>query len=383
MPEFYQNYLRSQLELRQYLLLTILINLLQSLKTVKLETLAAALPLPILFESRRHKLQKFLSVLGAKVEQLWLPLFTSWLKANCPDYQVLYLAIDRTSWRSINLLMVSLIWEKRAIPIYFDLLTHKGSTSFELQTEALTLVLPLVKDYTVVLLGDREFCGVKLANWLAQQGCYFCLRLKQNEYIELELESWIQLKALGLKPGISLYLEGVRLTKQKGFKPYNLAAKWKKKYRGWAPDEGWFIFTNLESLDIATQAYKKRFGIEEMFRDLKSGGYNLEETSLSGARLKAIILLITLAYTSATFGGKTIKNMGIQKYVGRVQEVGRTVKRHSSFYIGLYGQTWVHCQDGCEDAVVQLMKMTRNKWSHFQRGLRARTLIMSTFQLSS
>jgi hypothetical protein len=383
MPEFYQNYLKSQLELRQYLLLTILVNLLQSIKTVKLETLAAVLPLPILFESRRHKLQKLLSVLGANVEQLWFPLFSSCLKANCPDYRVLYLAIDRTSWQSINLLVVSLIWERRAIPIYFELLTHKGSSSFELQTEALAQVLPLVKDYTVVLLGDREFCGVKLANWLAEQGCYFCLRLKQNEYIELEKELWVQLKALGLRPGISLYIEGVGLTKQKGFKPYNLAAKSKKKYHGWASKEGWFIFTNLESPELALQAYQKRFGIEEMFRDLKSGGYNLEGTNLSGARLKAIILLITLAYTSATFVGKTIKRMGIQKYVGRVQEAGRIIKRHSSFYIGLYGQTWVHFQDGCEDAVVELMKITRNKWSNFQRGLRARTLILSALQLSS
>jgi len=146
--------------------------------------------------------------------------------------------------------------------------------------------------------------------------------------------------------------------------------------------EGWFIFTNLESLDVAIRAYQRRFGIEEMFRDLKSGGYNLERTNVSGQRLKAIILLITLAYTSATFGGETIKRMGMQKYVGRVREVTRTVRRHSSFYIGLYGQTWVHFQKGCEDAVVQLMKIARNKWSDFQQGLRARTLILSALQLS-
>jgi len=199
MPELYQNYLKSQLELSQYLLLTILVNLLQSIKTVKLETLAAALPLPILFESRRHKLQKFLSVLEGKVELLWFPLFTSWLKANCPDYRVLYLAIDRTSWKSINLLVVSLIWERRAIPIYFELLTHKGSSSFELQTEILAQVLPLVKDYTVVVLGDREFCGVRLANWLSEQRCYFCLRLKQNEYIEERKRDLDSIKRSGIE----------------------------------------------------------------------------------------------------------------------------------------------------------------------------------------
>jgi len=41
MPEFYQIYLKSQLEPCQYLLLSILIDLLQSIKMVKLEALAA------------------------------------------------------------------------------------------------------------------------------------------------------------------------------------------------------------------------------------------------------------------------------------------------------------------------------------------------------
>jgi len=64
---------------------------------------------------------------------------------------------------------------------------------------------------------------VLLASWLAQKGVYFCLRLKQNEYIQLENEVWVQLKDLGLSPGISLYLEGVKVTKQKGFERLNLA----------------------------------------------------------------------------------------------------------------------------------------------------------------
>jgi len=40
-----------------------------------------------------------------------------------------------------------------------------------------------------------------------------------------------------------------------------------------------------------------------MFRDYKTGGYNIEETSLKGERLVRIILLIALAYTSAIFQG--------------------------------------------------------------------------------
>jgi len=382
MPDFYQIYLKSQLEPCQYLLLTILIDLLQSIKLVKLEALATALPLPIKFESRRHRLQRFLSLPVLNVEKLWFPFIQKWLETDFPCNQVLYIAIDRTNWGWINLLMISLIWDQRAIPIYFDLLPKKGSTNHEEQIAFCHKVLHLFNNYKTVVLGDREFCSVKLASWLAQKGVYFCLRLKKNEYIQLSDEIWVQLSALGLSPGISLYLEGVKVTKQKGFERFNLAAKWRKKYQGWAPDEGWFILTNLESLDVAIRAYQKRFDIEEMFRDFKSGGYNLEETKVTDFRLKAIILLIMIAYTTATFQGKKIKRMGLQKYVGRVKEFGRTVRRHSSFYIGLYGHTWVNFIEQCADAVAELIKLTRNKWKYYQRGLRAKELILSAFQTS-
>ena len=382
MPEFYQIYLKSQLEPCQYLLNSILINLLQSIKVVKLETLATALPLPIKFESRRHRLQRFLSLPILKVEKLWFPFIQKWLETDFSYSQVLCLAIDRRNWGCINLLMISLIWDKRAIPIYFELLPKKGSTNYEEQIAFCNKVLHLFKNYKTVVLGDREFCSVKLANWLAQKGVYFCLRLKQNEYVQLDNEGWVQLKDLGLRPGISLYLEGVNVTKQKGFERFNLAAKWKQKYQGWAPDEGWFILTNLESLEVAIRAYQKRFDIEEMFRDFKSGGYNLEETLVTDFRLRAIILLVMIAYTTATFQGKKIKKMGLQKYVGRVKEFVRTVRRHSNFYIGLYGQTWVNFIEQCAEQVGELMRLTRNKWKYYQRGLRAKELILSTFQTS-
>ena len=146
---------------------------------------------------------------------------------------------------------------------------------------------------------------------------------------------------------------------------------------GLAPEEGWFILTNLESLEAAITAYKKRFCIEEMFRDFKSGGYNLEGTNVSGKRLIALILVIAIAYTTATMQGRKIKQMGIQKYIGRVKETGRISRRHSSFYIGLYGQNWVNFMDGCAHIVAELMRLNRNKRKYYQKGQRAMKLILS------
>ncbi|MBE9225504.1 hypothetical protein IQ264_08720 [Phormidium sp. LEGE 05292] len=61
-----------------------------------------------------------------------------------------------------------------------------------------------------------------------------------------------------------------------------------------------------------------------MFRDYKSGGYNLESTGISDNRLIALIILITLAYTSSIMSGEKIKNKGVVKYVGHVKEKRRT-----------------------------------------------------------
>lgn len=107
MPSFYQTHLQSQLKRADYLLLILLVNLLQSIKQVKLEALATALPLPIIFESQRKKIQRFLSLPQLTIEKIWLPIFQAWLTTEFEPQQVLHLAINRTKWECINLLTVS------------------------------------------------------------------------------------------------------------------------------------------------------------------------------------------------------------------------------------------------------------------------------------
>ena len=378
LPERSQNHLITQLNKAQYLILSILIQLLQSYRWVRLEELANKFPQPILFESRRKKNQRFLELPSLTLETIWFPIFKDWLTRRWSINEVLYIAIDRTRWGCINLLMISLIVDHRAIPIYFELLDHVGNSDLDTQQALLSRIFPLLKDYKKVLLGDREFCSVDLAKWLNQQGnVYFCLRLKRSEYIEREKEVWVQLQAVGLTPGVSLYFQGVKVTKTKGFSA-NIACKWKGKYRGWTAEEGWFILTNFESLDEAIFAYEKRFGIEEMFRDFKSGGYNLEGTKVEEKRLMTLILLMTLAYSQATLCGEIIKNKGVAKYVSRVPEKGRTQKRHSNFYVGLHGQAWIESLQFFQIESQALMNLSRHKCTNYRQGLRAASLIASS-----
>jgi len=50
-----------------------------------------------------------------------------------------------------------------------------------------------------------------------------------------------------------------------------------------------------------------------MFKDCKTGGYNLEKSHAFTERLKTLILLIDFAYSFATLQGKEIQKIGIQK----------------------------------------------------------------------
>lgn len=375
LPQFYQTHLQGQLIPTDYLLLACLIRLLQRIKQVRLESLATALPLPILFESRRRKLQRFLLLPQISFKTLWFPILLAWVKENYTRQEYLYLSLDRTTWGNINLLMISLIVDKRAIPIYGQLLEKSGSSNLVEQQRVISPVLELLKNYRVMVLGDREFCSVKLGNWLREERTNYCLRLKRDEYVEREQGLWVELQQLGLKPGHRLFLEGVRVTKLKGAKPFNVAAKWQRTYRTQRAAEGWFILTNLRTVEQAIAAYRKRFGIEEMFRDFKSGGYHIEDTAVREERFMSLVVMVTLAYAAATLQGQRIKQKGVQKYVGRVKESGRTQRRHSNFYIGLHGQDWVNTDPEMAELIQELMQLNRHKWADYQRGIRAQELI--------
>jgi hypothetical protein len=81
----------------------------------------------------------------------------------------------------------------------------------------------------------------------------------------------------------------------------------------------------------------------------------------------------------ATFKGQSIKQKGVQKYVGRIKEYGRVHRRHSSFYIGLHGQNWVNFMQSCWELVLKLMRLNSNKIQYYLQGQRAMELILSAF----
>ena len=54
-----------------------------------------------------------------------------------------------------------------------------------------------------------------------------------------------------------------------------------------------------------------------MFKDYKTGCYNLESSKANEIRLNNLILLIAISYTISSFQGQKVKNKGAQEYISR------------------------------------------------------------------
>ena len=147
LPSSYQICFQQQLKKTEYLTLTILVFLLQTHKQVSIELLATLMPYPIMFESRRRGIQRFLKLPILKIEKLWFPLIKYILRINLKNKKELMVAIDRTQWRDKNIFVISLIWEHRALPLYWQILSKRGSSNLQEQQLLIRPILSLLKKY--------------------------------------------------------------------------------------------------------------------------------------------------------------------------------------------------------------------------------------------
>ncbi|WP_235657823.1 hypothetical protein [Fischerella thermalis] len=87
---------------------------------------------------------------------------------------------------------------KKAIPVYWLLLPKRGCSNLGEQKKLIRPLLQLFKEYQMLVLGDREFHSIKLANWLHSKGIDFVLCQKKGTYIRQENQSHQRLQSLGI-----------------------------------------------------------------------------------------------------------------------------------------------------------------------------------------
>ncbi len=175
--------------------------LLQVHRQVRIERLASSFPYPIKCESRRKKIQRFLILPRLSLPLLWFPLIKKIISTQFTKGDPLIITIDRTQWKTNNISMVSVIWKKRALPIYWILLSKKGSSNFYEQVATIRPILRLLKEYKLVVIGDREYRSTAFALWLTKKKIYFILRLNKSTKIKPRHQKYQSLDSLEIKPG--------------------------------------------------------------------------------------------------------------------------------------------------------------------------------------
>ncbi|MDJ0595787.1 MAG: hypothetical protein QNJ72_38370 [Pleurocapsa sp. MO_226.B13] len=94
----HQSHVQKYLTKSQILTLQLLIWLIQTQKDVRIERLASCLPIPILYESRRKKIQRLLISSSLSLSLFWFPIIKSIVEKEFKRSERLILVLDRTQW---------------------------------------------------------------------------------------------------------------------------------------------------------------------------------------------------------------------------------------------------------------------------------------------
>jgi hypothetical protein len=306
----------------------LLIGIYQS-RSVSLSRIAGKIPGPAQLLSQTRRLSRLLENPSIEVRSWYEPIARSWLEQQGAHLQQVLLIVDGSKVGfGHQLLMVSLAYRKRAIPIAWTWVGYvRGHSTADTQLDLLAYVRSLLPPgIAVLLVGDTEFGPVKVLRRLDQWHWHYVLRQKTSVHVCLahqtiwhDFGSWVE------KAGCSLWLANGWLSESEVY-PVNLLAHWKIGEK-----ESWCLATNLPDKQLTLQAYARRMWIEEMFGDMKKHGFDLESTMLRHAdRLSRLTLAVAFLYVwMISTGTRTIQD-GLRYFVDR-----RDRRDLSIFQIGL------------------------------------------------
>lgn len=273
--------------------------------------------------SRTRRLSRFLDNSQVRVRQWYRPVASSLLQEAAKS-GVIRLIIDATKVaQNHQLLMVSLAYRRRALPIAWTWIrSAKGHSSGTKQVALLSYVQQLVPpEVMVVVTGDTEFTPLQAL--LEEWAWFYVLRQKGSFlYRQDAADEWQHLHTLVANPGERVWLTRIELT-QKHRHPCNCLAYWRRGEK-----EPWLLATNLPSSQQTYRHYKVRAWIEEMFGDLKGNGADLESSRLHHfLRLSRLTLVVALLYVWLVAFGSSVIKRGDRHLVDRADRRDLSIYR--------------------------------------------------------
>lgn len=298
-------------------------------RSVYLSKIAGKIPGQAKLVSITRRLARFLDNPAIRVRRWYEPLARSWLQAQHTNLREIRLIVDGTKIGFAHqLLMVSIAYRRRAIPIAWTWVKHvKGHSPASKQLALLSYVKGLMPENTTVfLVGDTEFGSIEVQKQLKKWHWYYVLRQKGSTNICLHTDlKWVPFASVIDRVGESRWLGAGYLTATE-ILAVNLCAHWKVGEK-----QPWLLATNLPDKRITLAFYRRRMWIEEMFGDLKGHGFDLEASMLqSFLRLSRLTLAVALLYIWAIATGTQVIQRGQRHFVDRNER-----RDLSIFQIGL------------------------------------------------
>lgn len=318
--------------------LALLVSAAAHAQTCHLADLARALAVPSKQASKVQRIRRTLDNERISQRSHYRPIVLSSLRGL--KRQTVDLALDRVLLRDRqNVLVASVGFKRRAVPLAWDVLEHTGATDADSQIALLQeafAALPV--GVRVTLHGDAEFRTTKLFSWARAQGWSAILGLRSNTHIfrTKQPDERPQPIAALAEQGKRVYLEGVYVTEER-YGPVNLIIWWDSEAQD---DKVRAVMTDLPADERTFKRGRRRMWIETLFRDWQSGGFHLDESGvLDPGRFTRLILALALAYVLFLSIGRWVVKRGYRELIDD------GTPRHWHYSLFQLGIGWfVYCQ---------------------------------------
>jgi hypothetical protein len=274
----------------------------------QLSLVARRLPKPTQQPSRIVFLRRFLMSPLFSQEMAYRPLVAQALRSyHAPIW---HLTIDRSNLiaHKTDLLMVSLSYHKRAIPLAWQL-GDFGPTNAQEQMSLLKQVFPLVPEGKLVIVhGDAEFGSVPFMQFITEQAKWDFI-LGQSIRNQFQTGDWVwqSLANIRVTPSQPYYEANLFWTKTHRYGPINLFAFFHPYQSGPGEPrrEVRYCTTSLPINRTLRRLGRRRWGCEPMFRDYKSSGWHIDLSGLQhDDRIDALLVVLSFNYLWASSLGR-------------------------------------------------------------------------------
>jgi Transposase DDE domain len=257
--------------------------------------IAAAMPLNTKQHSKVQRLRRLLDNAKLTAKDVYQPIVRASLTGL--RHQKVHLLLDRVVVTNTqNVLVVSVGFRRRSVPLLWRILRHQGSSTLtdqqHLLRAAAKLLPPTVR---ITVHADSEFRSQQLFDWLRRRRWNAILGIRGNVQVSTNPAKAGQPLSTWLPHRDSVaYLNGVWLTEER-CGPRNIMAWWDKNDRGELIC--YAVMTNLKATWQTYRLGSRRMWIETLFRDWQSGGFELGKSAISDReRFARLLILVCLVY---------------------------------------------------------------------------------------